>query len=409
MAAILNNVRLMQETSVVHPHRTTAYHGETVTFTIDFRSYGAQVNLTGATAALYWRVPSDEEGYWHQAEATCSGSTAEWVWDASMDNGESPVTWFLKVDSDDSNETTSYRATGEIRLLASPGFTPAVVPPARMTLDFDLINVLHAPYYTKDEADGRFAASSDIALEAAEFGAWDLSPLPVTIQEGTPNIVSAGDGDYQWRIGAYAAYSEEHYTTEAAAQAETAITISGPDCPTATEITRAATAYRLGPDAAANPNRDKTLAPADAIPAVVAPSTSSSDAGKAADAKSTGDALAGKLDKSGGTVTGMLTAQQFYATGSGNSFVVAPGEGMATTLEHPGIITVTEQTGTSTIVVFVPGTVAAAANPARTMALLSDLPTSETWTFEVDDGQGGTETVTKSVAVFAQAAQGGTP
>ena len=407
MAAILNNVRLMQETSVVHPHRTTAYHGETVNFTVDFRNYGAQVSLTGATAALYWRVPSDEEGYWHQATASCSGSTAEWAWDASMDNGESPVTWFLKVDANDSNETTSYRATGEIRLLASPGFTPAVVPPARMTLDFDLINVLHAPYYTKDEADGRYAASSNIALEAAALGAWDLSPLPATIQDGTPNIVSAGAGDYQWRIGAYAAYSNEHYTTEAAAQAATETTISGPDCPTETEITRAATAYRLGPDAEANPNRDKTLAPADAIPAVVAPSTSSSDAGKAADAKATGDALAGKLDKSGGTMTGILTAPRFYVTNS-DGFVIALGGGAVTTFEHPGIITVTEQTGANAIAVFIPGTVAAAANPTKTLALLADLPTAETWTFEVDDGQGGTETVTKSVAVFAaQAAQGG--
>ena len=31
----------------------------------------------------------------------------------------------------------------------------------------------------------------------------------------------------------------------------------------------------------------------------------------------------------------------------------------------------------------------------------SALPASETWTFEVDDGQGGTTTVTKNVAVYA--------
>lgn len=303
-AAILNNVKLLQETSVVHPHRTAGYHGETINFTIDFRNYGAALDLAGATATLYWRVPGDAEGYWHQGEATCAGSTASWTWDASMDNGESPVLWFLQVVDDDANGTASYRATGEIKLLASPGFVPAVVPPARITLDFDHIDVLHAPYWTKEEADERFAAAADIALEAAALGSWDLSPLPAAIQDGTPNIVSAGPGDYQWRIGAYGAYSEEHYTTEAAAQAATAITINGPDCPTPTEITRAATAYRLGPDATANPNRDKPLAPADAIPAVVAPSTSASDAGKAADAKATGEQLARKLDKSGGEIDG---------------------------------------------------------------------------------------------------------
>ena len=35
------------------------------------------------------------------------------------------------------------------------------------------------------------------------------------------------------------------------------------------------------------------------------------------------------------------------------------------------------------------------------LAYDSELPSSETWTFTVDDGQGGTETVTKSVAVYS--------
>ena len=38
---------------------------------------------------------------------------------------------------------------------------------------------------------------------------------------------------------------------------------------------------------------------------------------------------------------------------------------------------------------------------AQTAVQPSALPASETWTFEVDDGQGGTTTVTKSVAVYA--------
>ena len=38
---------------------------------------------------------------------------------------------------------------------------------------------------------------------------------------------------------------------------------------------------------------------------------------------------------------------------------------------------------------------------AQTAVQPSALPASETWTFEVDDGQGGTTTVTKNVAVYA--------
>ena len=226
---ILNNVRLMQETSVVHPHRTLAYHGETVNFTVDFRSYGAQVDLTGAEAALYWRVPSDEDGYWHQATATCTGSTAAWSWDATMDNGESPVTWFLQIVADDSNDTTSYRATGEIKLLESPGFVPAVVPPARITLDFDYVDVLHAPYYTKQETDTALGAyvpkttkvnnkalSGDIELSASDVGALPSSYTPpVTSVNGdtgavqvTPASIGAlpvdpdYGGDYDYGVSA---------------------------------------------------------------------------------------------------------------------------------------------------------------------------------------------------------------
>lgn len=43
------------------------------------------------------------------------------------------------------------------------------------------------------------------------------------------------------------------------------------------------------------------------VPVVIAPSTEATAEGKAADAKATGDALAGKLDTTGGTVTGNVT------------------------------------------------------------------------------------------------------
>jgi len=61
----------------------------------------------------------------------------------------------------------------------------------------------------------------------------------------------------------------------------------------------------------------KTAATVDQIPAVVVPSTSTSDSGKAADAKATGDALNGKLDKSGGEMTGALSTPQVNITREG--------------------------------------------------------------------------------------------
>lgn len=55
--------------------------------------------------------------------------------------------------------------------------------------------------------------------------------------------------------------------------------------------------------------------------AVVAPSTSDSDAGKAADAKATGDALAEKLDKSGGTLSGDLLLDYYKLAFGGTTDV----------------------------------------------------------------------------------------
>jgi len=236
------------------------------------------------------------------------------------------------------------------------------------------------------------AAASDIALEAAALGAWDLSPLPAALQSETPEIVyNGGTEDYQWQIKVGGAYSVEHFPTEAAAQAATVITVYGSLVQPPTEITRSVTAYRLGPDTAANPNRDKTLAPADAIPAVVAPSTAAAAAGKAADAKATGDALAHRVPATFNAGT------EIWHIDDG------VGVGLAE-IQYANIEHLRGRNGTGQGL-----SIPAPAVAGDSVARASDIPASETWTFEVDDGQGGTTTVTKSVAVFAaaQAAQGG--
>ena len=184
-----------------------------------------------------------------------------------------------------------------------------------------------------------------------------------------------------------------------------------------------------GPEGPQGPQGD----PGTSIPLPVSVANGGTGATTAAAAR----ANLGAVNKAGDTMTGALTAPTFTATQSGNSFVVHPSEGTYTTLEHPGILTVTETEGGALSMVFLPGTSVAAANPGRTIALGSDLaekqdiitdlatirsgaaagatavqpaalPASETWTFVVDDGQGGTTTVTKQVAVYAAAqSQGG--
>lgn len=100
--------------------------------------------------------------------------------------------------------------------------------------------------------------------------------------------------------------------------------------------------------------------------------------------------------------SGVLMARGFVARAAGSAVtVINPQTGGTTNIEHPGVLTVAE-TGESAIsVAFLPGSAAAAANPGRTIVLGGDLPAAETWTFVTDDGQGGTTTVTKQVAVYA--------
>ena len=101
------------------------------------------------------------------------------------------------------------------------------------------------------------------------------------------------------------------------------------------------------------------LATTNQIPALAAPSTAASAEGKAADAKATGDALAGKM-------AATATGAEITAGGDVGNISIATA---LTQLDN-------------------------------------DMPASETWTFVVDDGQGGTTTVTKQVAVYAAQTQG---
>ena len=155
----LNRVRLTVETSRVQPHRLAAYHGETVALEVDFRNYGRPCTIDGGEAVLYWRSAADGPGLWHEAGADgIAGSVAAFTWGAHMDSGRDEVEWHVRATA---GGAASYRGCGFLRLLPSPGFSPAVLPPARATLDFDLVSVLHAPYYGRGEVDAALAGKLD--------------------------------------------------------------------------------------------------------------------------------------------------------------------------------------------------------------------------------------------------------
>lgn len=377
------------------PHRVQIFRGETVRLEALLTLNGAPVEIpAGATATLAWQS-RDMGGSWYTAAANIDAERGS-VWaDFGPDNdaGADEYRAFLRVDSDGA----CYRAVAALQILTSPGAVINEIPIPPRVLDFATIEVLNAPYWTKQEADARFASTADATLTPTAFGPWEytipdgffvstLAYIPETGQwafgysydasvggPGGGSFLIPGDGT-ELELSGVATVSGVDYTLIA---------------------TRTVTAYRLGPDDSANPNRDKPLAPASAIPAVVAPSTDAADDGKAADAKATGDALAGKLNAS---VVSDAPRNGLVLVSNGLSVVADPPLELNNDFLRlaPSFVSSATEVTNSTLV-----------SALRNYAPLTSLPSSETWTFEVDDGQGGTTIVTKSVAVYAPAAQGG--
>ena len=394
---MININRIIQETSRVQPHLLAGFHGERIRIEVSYRSYGATVSIAGAAVTFYWRTDADEPGHWHEAAGSVVDGAAVAEWGPTMDAGPDDVQWFLRVDADGD---TSFRAAGALRLLPSPGFDPAVLPPATVTLDFATIQVLNAPYWTQEEADARFASVADATLNGRGFSEWTILRDGVDVTSQVRQPVWGPDvyeyADENWVVDALPS-DMEHGTGVIDSGVGRDATALHWACESGAHYTATRTAlpgYVLGSQT------EKPIPKLSDVPAVVAPSTDAADAGKAADAKAVGDALVGKLNAS--------------MSGSGNGDLEW---GMHSLRLSNATLEIAVLKMVNTSIVASPNNVSATL-PAVSgeLALVSQIPdvSSETWTFEIDDGQGGTTTVTKSVAVFAaaqnaQAAQGVTP
>lgn len=368
------------------PRPLQIYRGETARLECLLTLQGAPAAIpSGATATLAWQS-RDMGASWYTASASVDVSRGAVVADfgPANDSGAAEYRAFLRVDGGEGSGIC-YRAVALIQMLDSPGAVINEIPVPPRVLDFATVEVLHAPYWTKAEADARFATPADATLtpiysDTPTFSEWAISP-PADILLGY-----SGDPAIGWTASSS---GWDDYVEVGGTQDSTSLSFAGLDgiAYTATRTRTDIEGYQLGSQS------DKPLAPADAIPAVVAPSTDAAAAGKAADAKSTGDALAGKLDKSGGTMTGNLTMSNArLRLSDGNGVVKAQ-------FADDGAMFGNEVFGYPH------------SRVANRFAAFDDIPPAETWTFEIDDGQGGTETVTKSVAVYTQDAQsqGGTP
>lgn len=330
------------------PHRVQIFRGETVRLEALLTLNGAPVEIpAGATATLAWQS-REMGGSWYVAEASLDTERGT-VWadfGPDKDAGADEYRAFLRVDTDGA----CYRAVAALQILPSPGATINEIPIPPRVLDFATIEVLNAPYWTKAEADARFASVADATLNGRGFGEWTVSAAYET-------TIAWWNGDDEFPDPGWVPYFEGGRVGMAKGDASsTSLEWRASEEEAGYDITATRAAlpgYVLGSQT------EKPIPKLSDIPAVVAPSTSASDAGKAADAKATGDALAGKLGTNGGgTITGDLS---------------------------------------------VSGTVTAATVLANSMAI-ANVGTlyPETWTFEVDDGQGGTTTTTRTMFVLSE-------
>lgn len=144
---------------------------------------------------------------------------------------------------------------------------------------------------------------------------------------------------------------------------------------------------RLGPDDAANPNRDKLLASEAEAEALRQGKQDALSAQQLANIAAV-PSKANDADVVHKTGSETIAGTKTFSNGSLN---VSDSNGQLLIMSK-GFLWST--TGGLEPEILLPTT-------GGILALASQLPASETWTFEVDDGQGGTTTVTKNVAIYA--------
>ena len=170
----------------------------------------------------------------------------------------------------------NYTAFARLRMLDSPGYTPGELPLPVSTIDFSKVVALNAPWLLPSATNGFIKAETDPTVPAWAKG--ETPPLPpgyATVSSAATNAASRAEL-------AAAAQTATNYTDSAAASLSSRLSFAS----------AAATNYTDSASAALSAaKQDKLPYQTNAIPQSVISGLST--------------ALAGKLDKTGGTVMGL--------------------------------------------------------------------------------------------------------
>lgn len=123
------------------------YHGETAQLQPSFYVNGVlATNLT--IEAAYYQTNGMADAWWQLPGATFAPSN---------DCGAASYRFFVRAVGADG---VNYRANGMLRMIDSPGFTPSEVALPVRRLDFATVELVNAPYYSKEETDAKIVELS---------------------------------------------------------------------------------------------------------------------------------------------------------------------------------------------------------------------------------------------------------
>lgn len=198
LAAVIPITATTQATKSVN---ISAYHGESITFDTTYLDALGNPIEDISVEELYFQTNGMGQ-IWFKAKSPNS-------FNPSDDIGAANYRFFLRAESPDG---VNYRANGNLRMLDSPGFTPAELSLPAKSIDFSIIDVKNAPWAlfadlvnvsnkidaiadeasnARDRADSALAKADE--AQAMADDAYDLARTAYTQSEGNRTLAQGAN------------------------------------------------------------------------------------------------------------------------------------------------------------------------------------------------------------------------
>lgn len=142
------------------PKAFARHHGSTLEFRCTFTGFGGAF-APDADLRLWYQTNGMGQAWW-SVPASRSNDVLSASWPPTADPGADRISFFFGAPSN------AY-ASAVLRMQSSPGFTPNILQPPVLRLDFDGLDVLNAPYYTQAETDARIVELSPAAQPPGNY------------------------------------------------------------------------------------------------------------------------------------------------------------------------------------------------------------------------------------------------